>query len=141
KKIFFLDCPISGQEKRSLDGTLTIMCGGDKTIFNKIKPILDLMGTHVVYMGGAGSGQLTKTINNCILNICAASFSELMPVGVKLGLDPKNLGDVLMTASGASSASKTLIPKILEGNFEHGFSLENGYKDMDSMYKILIKHE
>ncbi|MGJ9460030.1 NAD(P)-dependent oxidoreductase [Oceanobacillus sp. CF4.6] len=141
KGIDFLDCPISGQEKKSLDGTLSIMCGGKEEIFNIIKPMLDRMGSQVIYMGGNGAGQLTKMINNCALNICVASFSELMPVGVKLGLDPEKLGDVLMTATGSSFASKALVPKVLEGNFEHGMSLERAYKDMESMYEVLVKEE
>ncbi|WP_100012683.1 NAD(P)-dependent oxidoreductase [Lentibacillus sediminis] len=141
KGIDFLDCPISGQQAKSMDGTLSIMCGGNEEIFNNIKPLLDKMGSQVLYMGGNGAGQLTKMINNCALNICTASFSELMPVGVKLGLDPEKLGDVLMTATGSSFASKTLIPKVLEGNFEHGFSLDKAYKDMDSMYEVLVKNE
>lgn len=141
KKVNYLDCPISGQERGSIDGTLSIMCGGDEKKINNIKPMLDRMGSQVLYMGESGSGQLTKMINNCVLNICVASFSELMPVGVKLGLDPEKLGDVLMTATGSSFASKTLIPKVLEGNFEHGFSLDKAYKDMDNMYEVLIKNE
>lgn len=141
KQVNFLDCPISGHEKASVDGTLSIMCGGDKKVFENVKPILNKMGTQVIYMGESGSGQLTKMINNCILNICVASFSELMPIGVKLGLDPEKLGDVLMTASGSSSASKTLIPKVLEGQFEHGFSLDEAYKDMDHIYDVLVKNE
>lgn len=139
--IEFLDCPISGQHVKSMEGTLSIMCGGNEEVFNTIKPMLDRMGTQVLYMGENGCGQLTKMINNCALNICCASFSELMPVGVKLGLDPEKLGDILMTATGSSFASKTLIPKVLEGNFEHGFSLERAYKDMQSMNEVLVKYE
>src|SRR5699024_5654022 len=141
KKINFLDCPISGQEKGSIEGTLSIMCGGNEKILKLVRPMLDRMGTQVLHMGEIGSGQLTKTINNCILNICVASFSELMPVGVKLGLDPEKLGDILMTATGSSFASKTLIPKVLEGNFEHGFSLGKAYKDMESMFEVLTEYE
>lgn len=139
--IEYLDCPISGQHAKSMEGTLSIMCGGNEEIFNTIKPMLDRMGTQVLYMGENGAGQLTKMINNCALNICCASFSELLPVGVKLGLDPEKLSDVLMTATGSSFASKTLLPKVLEGNFEHGFSLERAYKDMQSMYEVLVKYQ
>ncbi|RSL33132.1 NAD(P)-dependent oxidoreductase [Salibacterium salarium] len=141
KGIEFLDCPISGQRAKSMEGTLSIMCGGDEEVFNTIKPMLDRMGEQVIYMGENGSGQLTKVINNCALNICAASFSELMPVGVKLGLDAEKLGDVLMTATGSSFASQTLIPKVLEGDFEHGFSLDKAYKDMESIFEVLVKYE
>src|SRR5690606_14995453 len=128
KGVEFLDCPISGKQSKSFEGTLSIMCGGNEEVFNTVKPLLDRMGAQVLHMGKSGSGQLTKMINNNALNICVASFSELMPVGVKLGLDPEKLGDVLMTATGSSFASQTLIPKVLEGNFEHSFSLGRAYK-------------
>ena len=141
KGVEFLDCPISGKQSTSFDGTLSIMCGGNEQVFNTVKPLLDRMGAQVLYMGESGSGQLTKMINNNALNICVASFSELMPVGVKLGLDPEKLGDVLMTATGSSFASQTLIPKLLEGNFEHQFSLGRAYKDMQSLSEVLVKLE
>ena len=141
KGVDFLDCPISGLKEKSMEGTLTIMCGGNKETFHKIKPFLQRVGSKILYMGESGAGQLTKMINNCILNICIASFSELMPVGVKLGLDPEKLGEVLMSASGSSFASQALIPKILEGNFHHGFSLERAYKDMESMFEVIVQHQ
>ncbi|WP_282139160.1 NAD(P)-dependent oxidoreductase [Rossellomorea aquimaris] len=138
--IDYMDCPISGHPRTTIEGTLTIMCGGNEELFNTIKPMLNRMGKQILYMGENGAGQLTKMINNCVLNICCASFSELLPVGVKLGLDPEKLGDVLMTATGSSFASKTLIPKVLEGDFEHSFSLDRAYKDMESMNEVLMKY-
>jgi 3-hydroxyisobutyrate dehydrogenase-like beta-hydroxyacid dehydrogenase len=140
KGVRYIDAPISGHHAKAMDGTLTIMCGGKEEVFNEIKPMLDLMGTTVLYMGGYGCGQLTKMINNCALNICTASFCELLPVGVKLGLPAEKIGEVLMTASGSSYASKTLIPEILEGNFAHGFTLEKAYKDMVSMFEVTGKY-
>lgn len=137
--IEYLDAPVSGHHAKAMDGTLTIMCGGKKEIFEQLKGYFDSMGTTVQYMGETGAGQLTKMINNCALNICTASFCELMPVGVKLGLDPEAIGKVLMTASGSSYASKTLIPEILENNFAHGFTMGLAYKDMLSMSEVCNK--
>src|SRR5690625_1133093 len=57
KKVNYFDCPISGQERGSIDGTLSIMCGGDEKKINNIKPMLDRMGSQVLYMGESGSGQ------------------------------------------------------------------------------------
>lgn len=139
--IAFLDAPISGQKRKAEDGTLTIMCGGKVETFLQVKPLLELMGTTILHMGGWGSGQLTKMINNCALNICTASFCELMPLGVKLGLDPEQLGEVLMTATGSSHASKSLIPEVLKGNFEFGFTLERAYKDMAGMAELCTKYQ
>lgn len=136
KGIAYLDAPVSGHHAKSMDGTLTIMVGGKEETFNEVKPYFDKMGTTVLFMGDYGSGQLTKLINNCAMNICISGFCELMPLGVKLGLPAEKIGEVLMTATGASNASKTLIPKILEGEFAHGFSIDKAYKDMKSMMEV-----
>lgn len=139
--IAFLDAPISGHKSKADDGTLTIMCGGREEDFLQVKPYFDLMGTTVLHMGGWGCGQLTKMVNNCAMNICVASFCELMPVGVKMGLDPDRLGQVLTTASGSSDASKKLIPEILNGNFDYGFSLSRAYKDMAGMAELCARYQ
>ena len=139
--IAFLDAPISGHKMRADDGTLTIMCGGREEDFLRVKPYFDLMGTTVLHMGEWGCGQLTKMVNNCAMDICTASFCELMPVGVKMGLNPEKLGQVLTTASGSSDASKKLIPEILKGNFDFGFSLSRAYKDMAGMAELCTKYQ
>ena len=141
KGIGFIDAPISGREVRANDGTLTIMCGGREEDFLRVKPYFDLMGTTVLHMGEWGCGQLTKMVNNCAMDICTASFCELMPVGVKMGLNPEKLGQVLTTASGSSDASKKLIPEILKGNFDFGFSLSRAYKDMAGMAELCTKYQ
>lgn len=138
--IEYIDAPISGHHAKSMDGTLTIMCGGKEEVFDKIKPMLDMMGSNILYMGGYGCGQLTKMINNCAMNSCISAFCELMPLGVKLGLPAEKIGQVLMVAAGASNASKSLIPEILEGNFAHGFTLDKAYKDMKAMLDVTGKY-
>jgi len=134
--VAYLDAPVSGHRAKAENGTLTIMCGGAEEVFERVRPLLEKMGTTVLYMGESGCGQLTKTINNCALNICAASFCELMPLGVKLGLPPEKLGNVLMTATGSSYASRTLIPEVLEGRFDHDFTMERAYKDMLNLFEL-----
>lgn len=138
--IDYLDAPVSGHKAKADDGTLTIMVGGKKEVFTEILPMFEVMGKNILHMGGYGAGQLTKIINNCALNICTASFCELMPLGVKMGLDPEKIGEVLMTASGSSYASKSLIPEILKGNFEYGFSMERAYKDMLNIFELTGKY-
>jgi 3-hydroxyisobutyrate dehydrogenase-like beta-hydroxyacid dehydrogenase len=138
--IHYLDAPVSGHREKAAAGTLTIMVGGEESIYNQVEPLLKCMGKTVLYMGPSGSGQLTKMINNCILNICTASFCELMPVGVKMGLDPDKLGTVLMEASGSSYASRMLIPEILKGQFSHGFTMEGAYKDMVNLQELTEKY-
>lgn len=131
--IRYLDAPVSGHQTKAADGTLTIMAGGPEEVFRDVLPLFRCMGTTILRMGGYGAGQLAKMINNCVMNICIASFCELMPLGVKLGLEPEQLGTVLMNASGASNASRMLIPEILQGKFDHGFTMDSAYKDMVSL--------
>ena len=134
--IGFLDAPISGHHAKAVAGTLTIMVGGEEELFKQLKPMFDKMGTTVQYMGVVGGGQLAKMINNCVFDVCIASFCELMPVAVKMGLKPEAIGEILMNGASSSYASKSLIPEILQGNFEYGFSLERAYKDILYMYEI-----
>lgn len=136
KGVEFMDAPVSGYDLRSYDGTLTIMCGGSKETFDTIKPYLDFMGQDILYMGSSGSGQLTKMINNCIYNINTAAICELLPIAVKMGLDPQVIGDVIMNSTGKSGAADYFIPRILERDFEYGISMQMCYKDMYGMSNL-----
>ncbi len=63
KGVAFLDAPISGMEARAIEGTLTVMCGGERAVFDHVKPYFECIGNKILYMGPTGSGQLTKLIN------------------------------------------------------------------------------
>lgn len=136
KGIEFVDAPISGRQSKAEDGTLTIMCGGKPEVFEQIKPYFELMGSDIYYMGKVGCGQMTKMINNCIYDINIAAFCELMTVGVKLGLEPEQIGRVINTGTGQSGASKFFIPTILEGDFDYGFTNNAAYKDVTSCVEM-----
>ncbi|MGY3494254.1 NAD(P)-dependent oxidoreductase [Bradyrhizobium sp. USDA 4502] len=128
----FLDAPISGMEARAIDGTLTVMCGGDRTVFDKVKPLLDLIGNKILYMGGPGSGQLTKLINQLLFDINAAALAEILPMSKKMGLDPDLVGEVVNSGTGRSYASEFFIPRILRGHFGDGYPMKHAYKDLIS---------
>jgi 3-hydroxyisobutyrate dehydrogenase-like beta-hydroxyacid dehydrogenase len=134
--ISFADAPVSGMEQRAKDGTLTVMFGGEKRIFDEIAPALASIGSEIVHMGGAGSGQLAKMINNVLLNVNIAALSELLPMAVKLGLEPENITRVINSGSGQSFASRTFLPKILESDFTHGYALSDAYKDMANICEV-----
>jgi 3-hydroxyisobutyrate dehydrogenase-like beta-hydroxyacid dehydrogenase len=132
RAVEYLDAPISGMAARAIDGTLTIMCGGKKPIFDQLLPCLRFMGTNILYMGPSGCGQLTKAINNTLFDINMAALAEILPVAAKLGLDPGLIGSVINSSSGRSFASEFFIPRILNGNFGDGYPLEKAYKDLVS---------
>ena len=132
KGIEFMDAPVSGMEARAIDATLTVMCGGKKEIYDRLVPYFKCMGTNIMYMGTHGCGQLTKAINNILFDINIAAFAEILPMAVKLGLDPVAISSVINSSSGRSYASEFFIPRILERNFRDGYPLSHAYKDLVS---------
>ena len=139
--ISFIDAPISGLPERAQSGELTIMCGGDKPAFEQILPLLECMGSSVIYMGKAGSGQLVKLINQLFYNINCAAIAEILPMAVKLGLDPVQVAKVVNTGTARSHAGEFFIPKILKGDFNGGLPLAQAYKDMISISALSAKEQ
>ena len=136
KGIRFVDAPVTGMEKRAKEGTLTIMVGGDDDILEEIRPLLEAMGKEIVHMGIVGNGQLSKMLNNILYNCNIAALAEVLPMAVKLGLDPEKIARVVNTGSGQSFASQAFIPNILEGCFDQSYPLEHAYKDMHNAMEV-----
>lgn len=136
KGVGFLDAPISGMEARAKDGTLTIMCGGNKELYEETMPYFRCVGSKILYMGPTGSGQLTKLINQLLYDINVAALAEILPMSVKMGLDPVKVGEVVNSGTGRSYASEFFIQRILKDRFSDGYSLQNAYKDLVSAAEI-----
>jgi 3-hydroxyisobutyrate dehydrogenase-like beta-hydroxyacid dehydrogenase len=132
KEIAFLDAPISGMEARAVDGTLTVMCGGSRETFDRVNPLLEHIGSTILFMGPAGSGQLTKLINQLLFDINAAALGEILPMAVKMGLDADLVGEVINNGTGRSYASEFFIPRILRRHFSDGYPMSHAYKDLVS---------
>ncbi len=126
----FLDAPVSGMESRAKSGTLTIMVGGEEPAFQRVEPALRAMGNNILYLGGSGNGQLMKLTNQLLLDIHCAAFAEVLPLAVKMGLDPEQVIAAVHSGTGQSFALDNFGPQLLDGNFNRGYSLENAYKDM-----------
>ncbi|MEK7827370.1 MAG: NAD(P)-dependent oxidoreductase, partial [Thermodesulfobacteriota bacterium] len=109
KGILFADAPVSGMEGRAKEAQLTVMFGGDESLFQTVRPALEAIGNQIVYMGGIGSGQLTKLINQLLFNISCAGLAEVLPMAVKLGLDPEKVAQVVTTGTGRSFAADFFI--------------------------------
>lgn len=136
----FLDAPISGMEARAKAGTLTIMVGGEETTFKQVKPALEAMGNTIIYVGASGNGQMMKLINQIMFNIHCATMAELLPLAVKMGLDPEQTLTVTRTGTGQCFALDNFGPLILEGNFGPGYPLADAYKDMAHVAEISSAH-
>jgi 3-hydroxyisobutyrate dehydrogenase-like beta-hydroxyacid dehydrogenase len=136
----FLDAPISGMEARAKAGTLTIMVGGEEAVFQQVRPALEAMGNKIIYVGISGNGQMMKLINQVMFDIHCAAIAELLPMAVKMGLDPEQTCTVARTGTGQCFALDNFAPLILEGNFGPGYPLADAYKDMVHVAEISSAH-
>lgn len=136
KGVAFLDAPVSGMKARAMEGTLTIMVGGEEDVFKKAKEVLTSIGNKIIYMGDSSNGQLTKLVNQLLFNINTAAIAEILPMAVKMGLDPEKVCDVVKTGTGRSFAIEFFAPLILADDFEPGYHLTNAYKDMINAAEI-----
>jgi 3-hydroxyisobutyrate dehydrogenase-like beta-hydroxyacid dehydrogenase len=134
--IAFVDAPVTGMEARAVAGTLTAMCGGRRDAFERVQPLLAHMASTILYMGPAGSGQLTKLVNQLLFNINAAALAAILPMSVKMGLDPHSVAEVVNSGTGRSYASEFFLPRILDDRFGDGYSMAKAYKDMVSAAEI-----
>jgi 3-hydroxyisobutyrate dehydrogenase-like beta-hydroxyacid dehydrogenase len=130
KGIQFMDAPVSGMEARAVQGTLTVMCGGEEEVYGRVRPYLDLIGSTVLHIGPVGSGQLTKLVNQLLFDINAAALAEVLPMAARLGLDPDLVGQVVNSGTGRSHASQFFVPRILRGHFTDGYPMKDAYKDL-----------
>ena len=132
-----LDAPVSGGVVGADAGTLTFMCGGDKTVFQKALPLLQGMGKNIVHCGGAGFGQVTKICNNMVAGTIALAVSEAFVMGEKLGVDRQTLYDVLSTSSASSFILSKMCPmpgpvpgSASSNGFKPGFAAKLMLKDL-----------
>jgi 3-hydroxyisobutyrate dehydrogenase len=132
-----LDAPVSGGVAGADAGTLTFMCGGDKTVFQKTLPLLQGMGKNIVHCGGAGFGQVTKICNNMVAGTIALAVAEAFVMGEKLGVDRQTLYDVLSTSSASSFILSKMCPmpgpvpgSASSNGFKPGFAAKLMLKDL-----------
>ena len=118
-----LDAPVSGGEIGAINGTLSIMVGGDPKAFEKVKPILDAMGNpeRVVLIGESGAGQICKVCNQMAIGGALAVVSELFALARKAGVDPAKVRQALMGGFAASRVLEVHGERMLTGNYKPGF--------------------
>lgn len=136
----FIDAPVSGMQARAEAGTLTMMCGASEAQIAPLRPLLATMASSILPMGKPGSGQLAKLINQLLFDINAAALAEVLPLAVKLGLDPDQVGAIVNSGTGRSYASEFFIPNILRGDFSRGYPMAAAYKDLVSGAEISARH-
>ena len=131
KGVSVLDAPVSGGVYGAAAGTLAVMVGGDKAIFDRMKPTLDAIGSHVVYCGPIGNGMVCKICNNLLSMGIGVLMTEALTLGVKAGVDLATLADVIANSSGGNRRLVEKFPRFLfKGNFEPGFATALAAKDV-----------
>ncbi|HSW57212.1 MAG TPA: NAD(P)-dependent oxidoreductase [Dehalococcoidales bacterium] len=131
-----LDAPVSGGTPGADAGTLTIMIGGDEAALEKIRGPLQAMGKKIVRVGDAGCGNIAKLINNMISLGCNSISAEGFVLGVKSGIDPQVLCDIISTSTGNNWSMQQYPRTIFQGNFEPGFRLSLAFKDINLALKL-----
>jgi len=130
KGLSALDAPVSGGDSGAKNGTLSVMVGGDREVFDRFLPVFEAMGKQIVYEGGAGKGQHTKMCNQIAIAGAVAGVCEAVRYGEAAGLD---MEAVLGCIGGGAAASWQLsnnAPKMLKGDFAPGFYIKHYIKDM-----------
>ncbi len=130
--IRFLDAGVSGGPAGAEAGSLTLMVGGDAAVLDEVRSTLECIGAKIYHLGEPGNGHATKAINNYLNGINLAATAEAMVVGVKAGLDPELLLEVINESTGANWATQNRFPRIIEGDYiEGGLSNRLMAKDLD----------
>jgi 3-hydroxyisobutyrate dehydrogenase len=128
-----LDAPVSGGPMGAQAGTLAVMVGGDEAVFEHARPLLETLGGDITYVGGVGAGTVAKLVHNAISMTTRIVIQEGMAMGVKAGVSPEKLLEVLQTASfGKQLVLNNHIPELVfNGDFDHPrFSLGLSHKDV-----------
>jgi 3-hydroxyisobutyrate dehydrogenase-like beta-hydroxyacid dehydrogenase len=127
-----LDAPVSGGVAGAQAGSLTIMGAGDRDVFDRARPLLEVLGKNVVHVGAEpGQGQLAKVLNNLLSATAIAITSEALALGVRGGLSARTLVEVFNESSGRNTATADKFPShVLPRTFEGGFRLELMNKDV-----------
>ena len=133
KGVSVLDAPVSGGPVGARTGRLAVMVGGDREVYNRVKPALDAIGDKVSYIGPVGSGSIAKLMHNCIGYGLQTIVAECLTLGVKAGVDPEPLFEAISNGSvgRGSSFANTYPNTFLAGNFDPpSFALRLAHKDV-----------
>jgi 2-hydroxy-3-oxopropionate reductase len=126
----FLDAPVSGGEPKAIEGTLSIMVGGDEKAFQKAEPILNCMGSSVTLTGPVGAGNATKLANQIIVACNIAAMGEALTLAASCGLNPEVVVNAIKGGLAGSAVLSAKGPMLIARNFKPGFKIQLHRKDL-----------
>jgi 2-hydroxy-3-oxopropionate reductase len=125
-----LDAPVSGGEKGAIEGTLSIMVGGDRAVFEQVLPVFQALGRTITYLGPLGSGGFTKLANQIIVALNLTALAEALTLARKAGLDREATLRALAGGLAGSRCLEQKTPNYLSGSYPPGFKVDLHYKDL-----------
>ncbi|RDX02288.1 NAD(P)-dependent oxidoreductase [Listeria kieliensis] len=129
-EIDVLDAPVSGGDIGAKNGTLSIMIGGDRKVFEHVREVFEVLGENIVFQGEAGSGQHTKMVNQIAIASNMIGVTEAIVYAEKAGLDPEKVLQSISSGAAGSWSLSNLIPRVLKDDFSPGFFIKHFIKDM-----------
>ena len=126
----FIDAPVSGGEIGAVNGTLTVMCGGDATAFERMRPLALAFAKAVTLLGASGAGQLAKMVNQIAIAGLVQGLSEAIAFGERAGLDMTEVLGVIGKGAAQSWQLEQRGPTMIEGRFDFGFAVDWMRKDL-----------
>ena len=132
KGVKMIDAPVSGGEPKAIDATLSIMVGGDASVFAECEPILKCIGASVVLVGDIGAGNVTKLANQIVVALNIAAVSEAFVLATKAGVNPEAVFNAIKGGLAGSTVMNAKVPMMLDGNFKPGFRIELHIKDLQN---------
>lgn len=134
----FVDAPVSGGVKKAIDGSLSIIIGGEISVYEEIKPLLEVMGKTLVHVGPAGAGHAIKALNNYVSAAGLIAASEALVAANKFGINPHVVTQVLNASTGKNNSTENKVEQyMLNGAFNSGFSLALMRKDVETALSFM----
>ncbi len=129
--VAMLDAPVSGGTERAASGELSVIAGGPAETFEACRDLFKAMGSNVFHVGGLGQGLAMKLVNNMLVQVNTVAVAEALVMGVKAGLDPQTIYDVVRVSTGSSFAFDRRVPGILARDFAPRGTVDISYKDQE----------
>jgi len=128
--VAMLDAPVSGGESGAIAGTLSIMVGGAAQVFDRVRPLLEVLGRNIVHVGTNGAGQVCKSCNQIVVGATIAGVAEAILLARAAGVDPARVREALLGGFAASRILEVHGQRMIDGNFAPGFKARLHQKDM-----------
>jgi 2-hydroxy-3-oxopropionate reductase len=133
KGIEMLDAPVSGGEPKAIDGTLSVMVGGKKEVFERCFPVMKAMAGSVVLTGEIGAGNVTKLANQVIVALNLAAMSEALVLATKAGVSPELVYQAIRGGLAGSAVLEAKAPLVMDRKFNPGFRINLHIKDLQNV--------